>query len=98
MSLLVPGLPWDMPAAMPFWSRRLMENWLTNNVRAMNGQKQEDLDVPGLIVNSALYQMTLRGPDSWEPIAGAAAHAPDILGSMLTGEAPPPELPQAPQP
>jgi hypothetical protein len=102
MSLLVPGLPWDMPAQMPYWMRHIAELWMDNQQRAMNGEKQKPLDVgtvAGLVAGTAAYQLTLRGPDQWEPVAEAAGHAPDIFGAMLTGQTPQPEgVPQPQQP
>jgi hypothetical protein len=98
MSLFVPGVPWDLPAGAPFWMRRIMENWLNNAEHRMYGEKEEPLDIPGLIANSALYNVTLRGPDSWDSIIGAAQQAPDILESMVTGKAKPPQPQDVGQP
>jgi hypothetical protein len=98
MSMFVPGVPWDMPAGLPIWMRRAMEAWMTNEVREQRGQKPKDVDIPGLIADMAQYQLSLRGTDSLENIAGAAQHTPDILGAMLTGEAPTPQAPQPLQP
>ena len=98
MSMFVPGVPWDLPAGAPFWMRRIIENWLTNAERRMYGEKEEDLDIPGLIANSAMYNVTLRGPDSWDSIIGAAQQAPDILESMVTGKTKQPQPAGAGQP
>jgi hypothetical protein len=79
MSLFVPGLPWDLPSGFAFWQRRIMENWMTNQVRRMNGQKEIELNIPDLIANSAMFNLTLRGPDSWEPILDAANPMDDSI-------------------
>jgi hypothetical protein len=94
MSIFVPGVPWDLPANAPVWMRRIMENWMTNAVRRMNGQKEQGVDIPAVIADSAAYQLTLRGTDSWAPITEGAQNAGGVFGSMLTGEVPPPQAPQ----
>jgi hypothetical protein len=68
MSMFVPGLPWDLPSGLPFWMRRWIEHTMTNNERAINGEPQEDFDLGGLIADSAMYNLTLRGPDSFSSI------------------------------
>ena len=91
MSMFVPGLPWDLPSGMPFWARRITENWLQNHVREYNGQKTEDIDIPRLIADSAIFNLTYRGPQSWEDIHGAVGQAPEIASAVFSGETPQPE-------
>lgn len=52
---------------------------MTNQVRRMNGQKEIELNIPDLIANSAMFNLTLRGPDSWEPILDAANPMDDSI-------------------
>lgn len=91
MSMFVPGLPWDMPSGMPFYARRIVENWATNQLRREQGIEEESIDIPGLIGESAVFGLTLRGPEQWSRIGGAIQQAPDIFGAMATGETPVPE-------
>jgi len=98
LSIFVPGVPWDLPANAPIWQRRIIENWLTNAVRKMHGQKEKAVDIPAIIADSAMYQLTLRGTDSWAPIIEGAQQAPAIGGAMMTGQTPPVQVPQPQQP
>jgi hypothetical protein len=90
MSMVVPGLPWDLPVNAPAWIRRVFTQWEENNVRAMNGQKPRDLDIPGIIKDSMEYQLNplTRQEMGLVDLAQAVPRIPEIAGTLITGKTP----------